>query len=280
MNDNDILLASQNGCELVLTTDGDFPPGSKVLYCGDKTYDLTNVADGTNMFKNDTNLNVDFDVDLPSLTDSNSMFFGCANLISFSGSIPNLTNGRSMFSNCSNLASWTVELPKLTVAGYMFDNCTELTMWNVGLPKLEDGYYMFRNCSKLTSFTAELPSLTNGDNMFYNCTGLTSFSADLPSLTNSSSMFLNCTSLTSFSGDLSSLTTATSMFQSCILDEASVLRILNSIPAHTSGTHRLHLGKRTNYLDSTEIAALLNTTTPIGANTNYSYKGWKIIVQE
>lgn len=68
------------------------------------------------------------------------------------------------------------------------------------------------------------------------------------------------------------------MFYGCILDEASVLRVLNSIPTYTSGTHQLHLGKRTNFLDSTEVAALLGTTTPIAAKTNYSYKGWTITV--
>lgn len=70
------------------------------------------------------------------------------------------------------------------------------------------------------------------------------------------------------------------MFKGCNLDEASVLRILNSIPAKTSGTHPLHLGHSTNYLNSTEIATLLGTTTPIAAASNYKYKGWTITVTD
>ena len=91
-------------------------------------------------------------------------------------------------------------------------------------------------------------------------------------------MFSNCTSLTSFAGDLSKLTKGNNMFSSCNLDEASVLRILNSIPTYTSGSHPLHLGKRTNFLNSTDIATLLGTTVPIAASTSYKYKGWTITI--
>lgn len=91
-------------------------------------------------------------------------------------------------------------------------------------------------------------------------------------------MFYNCTNLTSFNSTLPTLDYGQDMFYGCILDEDSVLRILNSIPTFTSGTHKLHLGKGTNYQNSTEIADLLNTTTPIAA-ANYSYKGWTITVQ-
>lgn len=114
MNDNDILLASQNGCELVLTTDGDFPPGSKVLYCGGKTYDLTNLTDGSNMFRGNTNLNVDFDVDLPGLTASTFMFYQCTKLTSFSGDLPALTNATGMFLGCTGLTLFSGVLPELT----------------------------------------------------------------------------------------------------------------------------------------------------------------------
>lgn len=92
-------------------------------------------------------------------------------------------------------------------------------------------------------------------------------------------MFMNCPKLASCTTDLPKLTTGSSMFYGCNLDAESVLCILNSIPTYASGAHALHLGRRTNYLNSTEIAALLGTTTPIAAATNYSYKGWTITVQ-
>lgn len=115
------------------------------------------------------------------------------------------------------------------------------------------------------------------------CTKLTSVAINLPSLTSAYNMFAGCIKLSSFNAGtegLKSLSDGTNMFQNCNLDETSVLHVLNTIPTYTSGTHKLHLGKRTNFLDSTEIATLLNTTVPIAASTNYKYKGWTITVQE
>lgn len=188
------------------------------------------------------------------------------------------TNGYYMFYRCTKLTSFSVALPNLTNGDSMFYNCTSLTSFTGDLSSLTDGDNMFNGCTGLTSWTVDLPNLTNGSYMFYSCTGLTSWNANLPNLTNGSSMFHRCTSLTSWNVALPNLTNGSSMFNSCNLDEASVLRILNSIPTWTSGTHQLHLGKRTNYLNSTDIATLLSTTTPIAAKTNYSYKGWTITI--
>ena len=143
---------------------------------------------------------------------------------------------------------------------------------------LTDGSYMFYECSGLTSWTVDLPNLTTSTYMFYNCSNLTSFSGDLPNLTNATTMFANCTGLTSWTVDLPKLTSGASMFSGCKLDESSILCVLNSIPTYTSGSHSLHLGKNTNYKDSTDIATLLGTTTPIAARSTYKYKGWTITI--
>lgn len=149
---------------------------------------------------------------------------------------------------------------------------------------LTDGTYMFYYCTNLTSWTVDMPNLENGTSMFFYCFSLTSFSGDLSKLAGTSPttggyrMFYNCTSLTSFNSTLPALAYGTDMFNGCILNEASVLNILNSIPNHSSGTHKLHLGKRTNFLDSTDIAEMLGTSVPIAASTSYKYKGWTITV--
>ena len=216
-----------------------------------------------------------------TLTDGSLMFYNCTSLTSWTVELPNLTEGSYMFYNCTKLTSWTVELPKLTYGNYMFYGCSKLTSFAGDLTNLTEGSYMFRNCTSLTSWTVELPNLTNGSNMFYNCSKLTSWTVELPNLIYGSSMFSGCNALTSFNAGtegLKSLYDGTNMFQNCILDETSVLHILNTIPTYTSGTYKLHLGKRTNFLNSTEIATLLGTTTPIAASTSYNYKGWTITV--
>ena len=206
-----------------------------------------------------------------------------------------LTDGSYMFYYCANLTSWTAELPNLTNGSFMFSWCTNLTSFDATLPKLEDGNSMFYYCRKLTSWTVDLPYLTNSIDMFYGCSGLTTWTADLPNLENANYMFSSCDKLTSFNAGtegLKSLTSGSNMFKNCILDEASVLHILNTIPTYTSGTHQLHLGKYANYQTSDKVAAKLRTSTggtvstPIPAATNYrcvdddgNDKGWTITVQ-
>ena len=164
------------------------------------------------------------------------------------------TNGSYVFYKNGKLKSWDVDLPELANGSYMFDDGV-LTSFNAALPKLTDGTNMFHHGFFLTSFNSNLPELTNGTNMFYDGVLLTSFNAALPKLTN-----------------------GTSMFRNCALDEDSILRILNSIPTYTGGSHSLNLGKRTNYLNSAEVAELLGEDTPIAAK-QYTFKGWTLIVE-
>ncbi|MCQ2172102.1 MAG: DUF285 domain-containing protein [Bacteroidales bacterium] len=186
-----------------------------------------------------------------------------------------LTDGSYMFYS-SGLTSWTVDMQNLTSGDHMFSNCYSLTSFAGDLSSLTNGNYMFSGCYGMTSFSGDLSSLTSGNWMFYSC-NLTSFTGDLPNLTNGSDMFYDCRALTSFNSTLPKLESGQEMFVACKLDATSVLNILNSIPTYTSGIHKLHLGNRKNYLDSTDVAELLGTTTPI-AGKNYSYKGWSITV--
>lgn len=208
----------------------------------------------------------------------NSLFRKCTDLTSWTIDLPKLLIGECMFDG-SSLTSFSADLPSLTDGYEMFSGCTNLSSFNSDLSKLDDANCMFYNCLKLTSFSAGLPILTAGHGMFTNCTSLTSFSEDLPNLDNGNFMFYKCEALTSFSADLPKLDLGSNMFTDCKLDSKSVLHILNSIPTHTNGKHPLHLGKTTNYKNSTEIASLLGTTTPIPAG-EYSYKGWAVEVTD
>lgn len=146
----------------------------------------------------------------------------------------------------------------------LFYGRTDLTSWNYPLDELTDGESMF-NGARLTSFKGSLPKLTNGNSMFWTCVYLEHVEIEPQG-----------------NGEpgLAALTNGESMFGFCQLDEASVLSVLGAIVENTSGkVRKLHLGKRTNFKDSPEVAELLNTETPIAASDNYSYKGWTINVQ-
>lgn len=276
--------------DTALTLKGQLCNTRNVAIVGDGA-DGSTLWDGSYMFYECSAL-MSWTVDLPNLTWAWHMFQNCNMLTSWTVDLPKLTNASYMFYRCSGLTSWTADLPNLTNGTYMFYYCSKLSSWTVDLPNLTIGAYMFYECPKLSSWTVDLPNLTDGSYMFYYCTGLTSWTVDLPNLTNGDSMFYNCPNLGSWTVDLPNLTTGNSMFYNCILDEASVLHILNSIPSYTSGTHKLHLGKYTNYKTSDKVAAKLRTSTggtvltPISAGTNYrcvddngNDKGWTIHVQ-
>lgn len=155
---------------------------------------------------------------------------------------------------------------------------------------------LFFGCSKLTALPAgmTLSNLVNGGRayhssavkgrfgMFNGCSSLIALpeGMTLPQLAYGEGMFLNCSSLTSLPEGmtLSSLTDGMSMFNGCTLDAASVLRVLESIPIYTSGSHRLSLGKKATWVDDVDVAAALGTTIPIAAR-DYTVKGWTITVQ-
>lgn len=137
------------------------------------------------------------------------------------------------------------------------------------LDTLEDGYYLQYGKSTLTSWDIPLPSLTNGYYMFNNCESLASFKGDLSSLTSGNYMFYN-TSLKSFESDLPALTTGAGMFGWCQLNKESALRVLNSIPEYTSGTHKLTIGIHVDHQTDEEV---------IAAITAAEAKKWTITAQ-
>lgn len=83
-----------------------------------------------------------------------------------------------------------------------------------------------------------MPELVNGDYRYKGHTELTTVICDMPNLKSAYQMFMG-TSLTGFCGSLSSLENGEDMFADCQLDEASLINIIDSLPAYTSGEYIL-----------------------------------------
>lgn len=111
---------------------------------------------------------VDCNFDLNNIPSGNQMFRDSLILRTFDSDLSNAINTNHMFSGCKNLISYRGELPKVQKAQYMFQN-TPLESFNEDLSTLQDGYYMFNGCKKLTSFRGNLSSLTSGAGMFMDC---------------------------------------------------------------------------------------------------------------
>lgn len=109
---------------------------------------LDKLTDGSNLCH--SKKITSWDIPLPALTkggDSNSgMFQNCTALTSFTVDLPALTNGNSMFSNSTSLTSFTSSIPALTRGDWMFRDCTSLTSFMGDLSVLTEGNYMFDKC--------------------------------------------------------------------------------------------------------------------------------------
>lgn len=168
-------------------------------------------------------------------------------LTTWNASLASLQDGNALFRGFSICESWTTVLTLLENGLNMFTECSKHKSWNVDLPSLKTGRGMFSYSWELGSFKSYLPVMTDGQSMFAGDSSLKVFEADLPALDNGSGMFSNCQ-----------------------LDKNSALRVLNSIPTYTSGTHNLTIGIHVDHQNDAEVLAAIDAATA---------KGWTLTVQ-
>lgn len=127
------------------------------------------------------------------------------------------------------------------------------TEWTYDLPKLTNAAYMFAHDGEIRQiqrFAATLPKLEKGDNMFLAQAGLIRFESDLPSLQ---------------SGSL--------MFSLARLDKESALRVLNTIPPYTSGSHPLTIGIHVDHQADEGVLTAIDAATAIGWTLTVQWNG-------
>ena len=222
------------------------------------------------MFYMDSGL-TEFDYELPSLSTGNGMFEGTG-LKQYTKELPMLTSGHSMFKVCRSFVTFRSSLPKMTTGAHMFGQNSNMTVFEADLPVMTNGDSMFIACA-LTGFECDMPALTNGNFMFSSCTVMKRFAGALPVLSNGSAMFYRNFELTSFEADLPALSSGSNMFGQSILDKTSALRILNSIPAYTSGTHQLNIGIHVDHKTDEEVLAAIDAATAKGWNVVLAWNG-------
>ena len=166
----------------------------------------------------------------------------------------------------SSLVNFKSSLPKLTHTNGMFA-MSKITKWDISLPALIDGLLMFYS-SPLVYFRGGLPEMTTGTNMFWGAK-LTEFYGELPELSNGLGMFRECP-LTSFESSLPKLSNGDMMFRNGRLNKVSALNVVNSIPAHTSGSHPLNIGIHVDHKTDDEVLAAI---------ANAEAKGWTMTIQ-
>ena len=179
------------------------------------------------------------DWNIGSVTDLDSMFYGCEGLTDLSPleswNTGNVRDMRQMFPYCSKLTDLSAlenwDTGKVTDMYNMFAGCISLTdlswlsKWKTG--SVTNMYVMFDGCRGLTNLSGleewSTGSVTNMSLMFRGCNSLTDLSGlgnwNTGNVTNMSEMFWECTSLTNLSGleswNTGNVTDMSHMFRVC-----------------------------------------------------------------
>lgn len=247
-----------NHCKTVSDVQKVNPNYKNDLTIRDWNYKLDNLTNADNLFKNGSIER--FNADLPKCTSANYMFERNSYLNEINGDFPLITSARYMFW-FTGLRQTKDNYPNITSANGMFEQCTLLTTSSAKFPSATAIESTFNGCVRLCSFYGAFPKGTYGLNVFYNNYNLSIFDADLPSLTN-----------------------AQNMFNGTILNKTSVLRIANSIPTYTSGTHNIIIGIQKSLETDEEVLAAIELIKSKGwtvtTQWNRGYNGLEVLSNE
>ena len=135
---------------------------------------------------------------LPAVTDINSCFYGCSNLIKAPELPTGVTNMENCFYNCEKLTQ-APEIPEsVTNMRSCFNGCKNLTQISPfpANAKVTDMNSCFAECESLTQVPALPASVTNITNCFRKCKNLTQAPEIPASVTQMSGCFYECAKLT------------------------------------------------------------------------------------
>lgn len=228
-----------------------------------------NLKDGTEYFSGDTSLTV-FQYDMPKLQTAFRMFFRVP-MKRFDKNISALIDGTAMFAQ-SGLEEFDAPLDSLQEAHFFFSQCKSLRSFKTtSLENLSNGDDFFEFCYSLNLgvWEYDLPNLKSGAN-FFGPSKATGFRGRLDKLQYARGMCSGKSGFTLFEADLPSLSYAPNFMNQTILDKASALRILTTIPAYSGGEHPITIGIHIDHQADEEVLAAIEAATA---------KGWTVTTQ-
>ena len=210
---------------------------------GTSLLDTSQVTNMNTMFLGCNNLITIPLLDTSKVTSMNGMFRACNNLIT----VPLLdtskvTSMSTMFRACSNIQTIPLLNTSLvTDMNTMFRGCSIIqTIPQLDTSKVTDMSYMFYDCTNLTTIPLlNTSKVTKMSNMFENCSNLTTIpELDTSLVTNIRRMFYGCKSLTTIPLlNTSKVTDMSYMFSDCSnLSDDSLNNVLASLLTATSYT--------------------------------------------
>ncbi len=281
----------RGAAHVVLSGGGGETEGDYLLFNADRSVRggrLDNLTYGRYLMEN-ISTQVEWNIPMPELKNGYWMFWQASKLEVFNSPLDKLTNGEKMF-GYTQIKIWVIPLPELTEGRDMFHR-TKLESWSLPLPKLQSAVAMLTYLP-ITQAYIYTPELTNGQSMVSENYYLPSVSGYFPKVTNGFGMFYNNKVMTSIDAEFPSLSDGTNMFGNCLLDKPSALRVCNSIPAWTSGTHKITLGIHVDHKYDPDVNAALKRLDPNYEPLNFPIdettgdyieitesKGWSLTVQ-
>ena len=155
---------------------------------------------------------------LPAVTDINSCFKDCKNLVSAAAIPKGVTNMESCFRDCESLTEAPVLPASVTNLSYCFYNCEKLTQAPEIPESVTNMASCFNGCKNLTQ-VPDFPAnakVTNMNGCFSECESLTQVPALPASVTDITNCFGKCKNLTQAPEIPASVTEMTSCFKECI----------------------------------------------------------------
>lgn len=143
--------------------------------------------------------------------------------------------------------------------------------WIYPLPDLLNAQYLFQYTT-LQYIQCDAPLCTNAHGAVVYSENLESFSGDWSNATDARWMFAGrkVNKLRDVNAVFPALEKGSNMFHLCILNKESVIRVANSLPTWTSGTHNICFGIHIDHQNDEEVLAALEAVEA---------KGWTLTVQ-
>lgn len=140
----------------------------------------------------------------------------------------------------------------------------------IDLPVLTSSTNLAYGCGSLKLVSVNAPNATKMTSTIHNSYLATTLKGYFPKVATAYSMCYGACSLHTVEAEFPALIDASGMFHNCILNKESALRVTNSVPEYTSGTHRITIGIHIdNQTDEEVLSAIENTEA----------KGWTVTVQ-
>ena len=185
--------------------------------------------------------------------------------------IPKVTRGYEMFMNCQDVKKCSNEIVTHMTSQYrLFSTCGLSGEVDYHFPVSEDTCSELLFKTKIEKANVSLPTATAIGHLVADAFDVKEVSGYFPKATDAFCFAASCRNLRVLNAEFPALQKGYLMFDKCQLEKASALRVLNSIPAYTSGSHPLNIGIHVDHQNDEEVLAAI---------ANAEAKGWTLAVQ-